>query len=422
MIRAADIECEISSDELAGTLSRLVDIASPTGEEKALAELIASMLDGMGIATHVQPLAGDQANARGHIKGAGRGKSLLLYAPLDTLTSGNPDEDLPYVGPELRTDMRAHATRAGDHVIGLGAHNPKGHVACILEAARVIKALDVRLAGDLWFGFGAGGMPTHSRPGLHADSGHGVGCARLLQEIPPLDGAIIAKSGTSVTWEEVGFIWIDVIVSGTHTYVGSRHLLPYHNAIAHAAKLVLALEDWFAERAEKHATDAVRPQGAVSFIEAGWERMPAFTPASCRFRIDLRFGPDTTPDVAESEFSKMLERLCREQDVTARFERVQTIHASRTPPDDPVVQTTIACWEELRGRQHEPFAAMSGATDANILRQCNVPTARIGLPKADLPNLDFQMGMNCVSVSAMRELTHLLVMSVIRYCGEVAHV
>jgi acetylornithine deacetylase/succinyl-diaminopimelate desuccinylase-like protein len=129
-----------------------------------------------------------------------------------------------------------------------------------------------------------------------------------------------------------------------------------------------------------------------------------------------------TPEAAEAEFSETLESLCRQKDVTARFERVQTIHGSRTPPDDPVIQTTIACWEALRGRRHEPFAALSGATDANILRQHRIPTARIGLPKADVPNLDFAMGMNCVSLSAMRELTQLLVMSVIRYCGEALHV
>lgn len=416
-----DLDRMISDESLAATLTRLVDIVSPTGEEAALANHVAAMLRDMGADGRVQTLSGKQANAHGVIAGAGTGRRLLLYAPLDTVTSDSADEDLPWAGPVLRDDMRARAIRDGDHIIGLGAHNPKGHAACVLEAARVIKALDMSLAGDLHLGFGAGGMPTNARPGMGGQPGHGIGCAALLKALPPIDGAIIAKSGTSVTWEEVGFLWIDVIVSGSHTYVGSRHLLPYSNAIANAAKLILALESWFEQRAALHATDAVRPQATVSFIESGWERMPAFTPASCRFRIDLRFGPDMSPDAAEAEFRGKFEQLFGDLGLIARYERVQTIDASRTSPADPVVATTIACWEELHGRPHEPFTVMSGATDANILRQHGVPTARIGLPKADRPDLDFQLGMNCVSIAAMRDLTRLLVMSAVRYCGETAH-
>ena len=127
-------------------------------------------------------------------------------------------EDTPWIGPELRDDMRAKAYIKDDHIFGLGAHNPKGHGACILETARVLKELNIDLPGDLYFGFGAGGMPTHGRAGFPHNSGHGSGCAKLLASLPKIDSAIIAKSGTSVTWEEVGFIWLDVTVAGKHNY------------------------------------------------------------------------------------------------------------------------------------------------------------------------------------------------------------
>jgi len=420
------IDSLISDDSLTRLLPALVDIASPTGEEGVIAKHIVCQLREWSIEAQEQVLDSTQSNAFGTLQGKSAsksaGKSLLLYAPVDTVTSNNAEEDLPWVGTLLRNDMQAKANIVNGHVIGLGAHNPKGHAACILEAARILKILQTEFSGNVYFGFGAGGMPTEARANMRPDSGHGVGCEKMIQDIVTPDAAIIAKSGWAVSSEEVGFIWVDVNVAGTHTYVGSRHLLPYSNAIANASKLILKLEDWFAERAEKHGTDLIKPQGVISFIESGWERMPAFTPATCRFRLDLRFGPDMTATQIEAEFKQVLERFADELDIDASYQCVRTIDASRTPVDDEVIQTAIACWQEVTGKTHEPFKYMSGSTDANILRKLGIPTARIGLPKAQLPNIDFALGMNSVAISDLRQMTAFLVLSTLKFLGGRANV
>ena len=58
-----------------------------------------------------------------------------------------------------------------------------------------------------------------------------------------------------------------------------------------------------------------------------------------------------------------------------------------------------------------------GATDANILRAGGIPTARVGLPKAGLPSMDFQLGMNCVAQRDLRELTRMLVVAALNCLG-----
>lgn len=393
----------------------MVNIASPTGEERALAEHISVQLNAYGIEASVQSISDKQANAFGVRRTQGADKSLMLYAPIDTVSSNNEAEDLPWLGPNMRDDFRAKAYVKDDHIFGLGAHNPKGHGACILEAARVLDTLDIDLPGNLLFGFGAGGMPTHGREGFPKESGHGSGCAKMLAQIPNVDAAIIAKSGTSVTWEEVGFIWLDVTVAGKHNYVGARHLMPYSNPIANASKLILKLEDWFETYAERHATDLCRPQGHVAHIESGWKRMPSFTPEAAKFLVDLRFTPQQNSDDVEAEFKQALDAFSAELGLETQYARIQTIDASHTPPNDPIIQSTTQIWEQLNGRPHEPFTLMSGATDANILRQHGIPTARIGLAKAKLPNVDFALGMNCVAISELRHLTKFLVLSVLHY-------
>jgi hypothetical protein len=61
----------------------------------------------------------------------------------------------------------------------------------------------------------------------------------------------------------------------------------------------------------------------------------------------------------------------------------------------------------------------SGATDANILRNRGVPTARVGMPKAiddQGIEVDFAMGMNAADVRHMVALTRLLIHSAIAIC------
>lgn len=407
----------ISTDSLIDILRQLVDVPSPTGEEAVLAKQISAMLNDFDLAGHEQVIDAQQSNAIGEIAGSGGGPELLLYAPIDTVTSSCADEDLPWAGAELRPDMVARSYVEGDHVFGLGAHNPKGHAACIIEAARAIRQAQISLKGSLRLGLGAGGMPTHARAGTRPGSGHGAGCDYLLTHAAKPDCAVIAKSGWSISWEEVGLIWFEVNVEGTHSYVGSRHLLPYRSAIKDAGRLVIRLEDWFESWAEKHRAGLVAPQGVVSFIESGWERMPAFTPATCRLRLDLRLSPRTSPDQAEQEFAAMLEELSAQLQIKTNFRRIVAIPGTRTEPDQCIIQRAIRSWEAIEGKQHLAIEGLSGATDANILRGHGVPTARIGLPKANIPGIDFQLGMNAVAIADLYKLTALLVHLAIDLCN-----
>lgn len=234
-----DASEHISAARLREIVSDLVDIPSPTGSEGPLAEHIAHVLRHSGVTAVAQPLDDRQANAWGRIHGSGSGPDLMLYAPIDTFSTGDPAQDLPAIGREWRSYMLPHAEVIDDLVTGLGASNPKGHVACVMAAAEAISAAGIPLTGDLVVALGVGGMPTNSLPGsVRRNTGQGVGCSFLLEQGVWTDFALIAKPGWSVSWEEVGLAWFEVTVYGTHTYVGSRHRLPYRNAIADAGQVI----------------------------------------------------------------------------------------------------------------------------------------------------------------------------------------
>jgi acetylornithine deacetylase/succinyl-diaminopimelate desuccinylase-like protein len=193
--------------------------------------------------------------------------------------------------------------------------------------------------------------------------------------------------------------------------------MPYRNPVAHAATVISELEAWFPRYAERHTDGLVAPQGIVASVEGGWPRLAAATSALCRFTVDLRTSPRSSPADVRREFGEaMAEILVRHPELDVDWSMVLAIPGSHTPEDAWVVRAATAAWEELTGRPHELIVANSGATDANILRNRGLSTARIGMdrigPDAPLP-LDFAAGMNVVDIrEAVRLARHLVHMSV----------
>jgi acetylornithine deacetylase/succinyl-diaminopimelate desuccinylase-like protein len=416
--RIATAQAAIERDRLVDICRALVDVASPTGDEGPLAVEIAEMLDAVGADGHVQPLDDRQANAWGRLRGHGDGPTVMLYAPIDTMTTGDPRHDLPHVAAGMEPHLLPYAVVDDRQVVGLGAMNPKGHAACILGAIEAITVSGLSLDGDLIAAFGAGGMPTNSLAELDGapqrhHTGQGVGASFLIEQGVWADAAVIAKSGWAISWEEVGLAWFDVTVRGAHTYVGARHLLPYRNAIADAATVVQFLETWFVERADRwtaeHPESYVEPQGIVAAVGGGWQRMAAFTPAQVTIRVDLRLAPEQSPLDARRELVAALAAL---DDIDLDVELVVGIPGSRTEPDHWIVQRAVEAWEAEAGEPHVAVRRTSGATDANILRNRGIPTVRVGLPKstdADGSPIGFGPGMNTVDIDALETLTRYLI-------------
>ncbi|MCF7548024.1 hypothetical protein [Pseudonocardia sp. WMMC193] len=418
----AAARARLSRARLTELVVGMVDIPSPTGEEAELARWLATTLGAAGLEGRYQPIDDRQGNAIGVLRGTGGGEDVLLYAPIDTFTVGDEAEDVPWIGPALRPDMRPRAEVHGDHVLGLGASNPKGHAAAVVAAAEAL--VGTPLAGDVTVGLGAGGMPTNGRlaRGLtRRNTGQGSGCSFLLEQGVWADHAVIAKPGWAVAWEEVGLCWFEVRVGGTFSYVGSRHRMPYRNPILHAATVIQELEAWFPQYAAAHTDGLVAPQGIVASVEGGWPRLASATSALCRFTVDLRTSPRQTPAEVRREFGAEMDRIrAAYPEIELDWDMVLSVPGTATPTDAPVVRAAVAAWEEAEGRPHVPIVANSGATDANILRNRGIPTARIGMdrigPDAPIP-LDFPAGMNVVDVREAERLARHLIHTVVALAG-----
>ena len=401
----------------------MTNIPSPTGEERQLAEYVVDRAGEIGLDAAVQGIDESSANAILRYTGQGDGPDLLLYSPIDTHTTGSVEEDLPWVGPEIRPDMKPRAHVEGPYIVGLGANNPKGHAACVLAALEAIGRAEIPLSGTLIGGFGAGGMPTNRRPVPEVSSssvGHGSGCALMLDHAVAADFAVIAKTGWAVAWEEVGISWFTVTIHGEPDYAGVRHLGSHHNPILDLPGVIEGLEAWFAEYTARHTSGWIAPQGSIGALEAGWTYKPTFTPAACNLFLDLRVSPRTTEAQLRSEFGAAIDTIRRDNPgIELSWDMTLAIPGTSTQRDNWIVQSCMRAWEQVEGVPHAGRKNRSGATDANILRGRGLPTARIGLARvpedAPVPD-DFAKGMNVVDTPNMVKLTHALIYSVIDTC------
>jgi acetylornithine deacetylase/succinyl-diaminopimelate desuccinylase-like protein len=400
-------------------LAELVATSSPTGKEGTLARLLVARLAAAGLQATYQPIDTARGNAVGRVPGSGDGASLLLYGHLDVHLTGQRDDDAPSADGQLPSMARPKPITEGDTLFGLGAGNPKGYAACIIAAALAIVDAGIPLNGELLVGLAAGGMPTNPPPGTTQNQiGHGIGCAHMLQQGVRPDFAIIGKPGHAVAWEEAGLCYFRIRVKGSFGYVGARHVLDYKNPIVDAARLIPELEDWLRNYAKRNASDYVEPQGVVGAITAGWPHKPTFIPAWADLFLDVRVSPRTDPAEVRAQLQTDLNEITqRHPEVDASLDMILAIPASRTDPNNWIIQSCIRAFEDREERRHLPRVGTSGATDAEIIRMWGVPTARLGMaaPTPE-PRATLDSELNSVHLPSMMRYIETLLYAVIDTC------
>lgn len=128
----ADLCRRVDPDRLADLTWRLVRIASPTGSARACTEAYAAELAALGLEVTLEAGAyPDHPSAVARLRG-GPGPCLQLNAHTDTVPLPHPPaEKLP------------------DRVVGRGAADMKGSLACMAEVARLLVEAGLPLPGDL---------------------------------------------------------------------------------------------------------------------------------------------------------------------------------------------------------------------------------------------------------------------------------
>lgn len=367
----------------AGRLKRflfdLTDIHSPTGATRKAAEFVAGRMKDMGLQANLDPMTDISSNVLGERRGSGDGATLLLYAPIDTHLEGD-ETDYPWAGPEQFADLRPRAEMVDDWVYGLGSSNPKAMVSGLMEVANALIDAEVPLKGNLQVGFADGGMPVTIPSRDNAGMSHGV--HHLLSRGMAPDFAIIMKPWNWVYHEEPGMGWFKVSVKGSLGYAGVPRGTPgFRSSVVPAATVILELEQWLIDYAEKNRSGDVYPHGWIAGVRGGWPERPAFPSAVTEIFFDVRINPRTTPGEVRAQFEAFMHDLAgRFPEIDCDWEMYGSTPGGTTDPANWIIQSCRRGWETIEGKPYVTPDPLGGQTDGAALRRLGVPTARIGWP------------------------------------------
>lgn len=378
-------------------LMDLINIPSPTGSEKGMADYLAQRFRKMGMKVKLQEVEDNRFNCIGILPGSGGGPSLMFNGHMDTSLTGLEEHDLSVVG-EMHDGFRPRAFIDDGYVRGLGAWNMKHALACYIMAAEAIIRSKVKLKGDLVIAGVVGEIEktpvktltkTYQGP-LYR--GAGCGTRFLATHGIRTDYAVIGEvNDLHITTAHPGYCWFRLTCRGrfTRTTAISRGV----NAIKKMTRVINALDSWgekYTERERRsherhlkgHPYSVVKPNVNIGAIEGGWPFKPTWSTAVCNLYVDIRTIPGKPLTEVESELNDLLKRLEREDpQLNVRAEMyMSNPGGGLANPDSPVVHAAEKAIQRVRGKKPgrlpEEFA--SYWCDINILNRMGIEAITVG--------------------------------------------
>src|ERR1051325_7431170 len=382
---AQKVLAQIDRDELARLGCDLVNLPSPTGQEKAVAEFILDWFKANGLKAVRQDVEVDRPNAVGVFKGDGTGLSLGFNGHMDTSFTGTA-EDLRMVA-DIEPDEMLKGSIAGNKVRGLGISNMKGGVAAFMMAAKALKKSGVKLKGDAVFAAVVGEISrTPIGPWQTKEyRGEGAGTRHLLTHGMHSDYAVCCDgSDMHIVWTQNGVVQAKIQTFGKaeSAWGSNRKTAPMMkmNAIVKMTKIIEAIERWGAEFEEKYVysspTGPLYPKVNIGGIEGGAPYRPNYFPGVCAIYVDVRMPPQVRPVQIQYE----LEKTLNETGVDYQMDVYKSLLGHEGKNVDPLVKCAQEAYRHVFGTEikHEAPERASIWTDTNVYNELGIPAIKIG--------------------------------------------
>ena len=392
--------------DVVALLQELVRIPSPTGEEAAVQALVQERFAGAGLEmeafeANLEELREHPAfsaprfslekgyagrpNVFGRMRGAGGGRSLLLFCHADTVPPG----------PRTAWTRDPFGGEVEDNrLYGRGSGDAKSGLAVMIACAQALKDAGVRLRGDLTLlstveeeEGGGGGMLACVLRGLKADG------AVYTHMKPGGFGGVDIGSGGDVSFR--------ITVPGQAGHKGSAHL--FVNAIEKAEKVHAALRELDAQRGAMVREPLVEKRFEISGLEPRTVNLVVTMiragvsigqlPAECILEGVAGVAPkeslEEVRELLESHVARAAEADSWLRENPPRLEWTERrAQSCLTDSEHPFVRTALSVAERVTGRPSQ-LQALNGTTDMRFpILYGDTPTIMFGgnCPRGHIPD------------------------------------
>ncbi|HEX9729989.1 MAG TPA: ArgE/DapE family deacylase [Gemmatimonadales bacterium] len=378
-----------SPDGVTRLLSELVQINSINPafsggktDERAIASFVAEWLDRIGLAvTSYEPEPG-RMSVVGRRAGTGAGKSLMLYAHLDTVGVGEMAE--PFSG----------AVRDG-RVYGRGAYDMKSGLAACMQAAHDLADRD--LAGDVLV------------VAVADEETESVGMQEVLRYVHT-DAAIVTEpTDLGICLAHKGFCWVEVETTGRAAH-GSRFDLGV-DANMRMGLFLAALDGLERELRARDPHPLVGPPSLHVGLLAGGTG-PSIYAARSRAEIERRTIPGETEQQVVREIEHVVHQLAAvDPDFRAAVRALLWRDPFGVDQDAAIVRAVADAATAVLGSP-PAYGGQTPWMDAAFLQAAGIETVVLGASGAGAHAAE-----EWVDLESVRNLSAILVAAATAYCG-----
>ncbi|HEY7386733.1 MAG TPA: M20/M25/M40 family metallo-hydrolase [Beijerinckiaceae bacterium] len=377
----------VTQDSVAELVTQMIDIPSPVGGEKALAEYLANRFGAVGLKTRLQEVEPNRYNVYGLLEGTGNGARLMYAGHLDSAYGGD-EEGIRDLGP----GYQPKAWTDGEWIHGLGAYNMKGGHASAIIAVEALARAKARLPGDLLIA-GVVGETCHANVAQYQGSryrGCGVGARFMVANGISADMVVIPEpTSNRISVASGGYVFMELTTRGnpgaTYRRGGSTvQVKPGEDAIEKMLTAIPALKAW-GEHYLCGCQYKGEPAGNVNIIaiEGGHPFRPTKLPSFCRLYLEVGIMPGQEHVEIVDGVRECARKLQRENPTLAiEVEVVQIAHTAEVSTNEYVVRSIAAAHEATWGARPEItwdgwYADTAPLTRAGIPAICYGPQGRM---------------------------------------------
>jgi acetylornithine deacetylase/succinyl-diaminopimelate desuccinylase-like protein len=369
----SQIDAMIDQDRIVDFFKSIVRIPSNRFEEENVARHIGTYMNGMGMTVSYQKVRQKEletVNVIGRFGPNKGGKRIVLCAHMDT---GSGQYQGLVFQPEKWTKKPLDPVVEDGYFYGLGTHNDKQGVCCMVMAADAVIKSGVPIDGEIIIA------------AVAAETVGGVGAGHLVRDGLKADvGVILEGTGLDIVPISVGKIRGRIFVKGEH-----QHHTAHVNPVEQLRHLLEAFSPGYAKnRAQSFLTTKLSepelpgvPSAAIRWIHSDnldLDRVGAY--------FDVMVLHDQTPDSVKKDLERLIDAIRKEH---PEFDAEVEVSgweppasenfiwgAPGTPTDSDIVQRVASHHEAVRKERPVIGAGkrFGAASDAASLRRAGIRT------------------------------------------------
>lgn len=334
----------ISPERLRDQLWQLVQVPSPTGQERQVAFLFAEMLKKAGASVTIDETLPNSPNVIGRLKGNKPGPVIQLAGHIDHI-------NIPHPAPKLEQDR----------ISGRGSADMKNGLAGILEIIQVLNETGRSFPGEILVtAYGLHEAPDGDSRGLLNLLEKGVKgeCAIVFEG--PDDAAAIMANGMAI-WN----LKISHKNHACHELCTQQDKFELLDAVNNCVGI---LKQKNLKLKEQPNAYALLPAESVFVGQLHYGDFYNRLPNECMLQGTRRWHPDKKYDVVKQEFRVLLNSLGFPTEISTELDWFFVGESYEISPDEKIVKCLLQAYEAVQSR---PLVVRGHSSVTDICRFVN---------------------------------------------------